>query len=78
MCEGMEINRWLSTDQATFYFRVNTHNVILQGNENSHVTSELETATPKVNIWCGVTPYKVYGPFSFVEEIAFEIIPRHA
>jgi hypothetical protein len=29
---------------------------------------ELEPATPKVNMWCGVTRDKMYGPFIFAKE----------
>jgi hypothetical protein len=47
---------------------LNTHNVILWGTESCHVIYELESASPKVNVWCGVTHNKVYDPFFFAEE----------
>jgi hypothetical protein len=58
------------TDEATFHVsgRVNTRNAIIWGTENPHLSYELKRATPEVNVWCGVTHDKMYGPFIFVEE----------
>ena len=47
--------------------RVNTHNCLIWGTENPHVSYELERASPKENVWCGVISEKVYGPFFFEE-----------
>ena len=44
------------------------HNGIIWGRENPHVCYELERVSPKVNVWCGISRYKLYGPFVFVEE----------
>jgi hypothetical protein len=73
MSEGKELNRWLSTDHTTFHVKVNTHNVIERGTENSHATSELGRATSKVKYvdWRDVA-------YSFAEECVSEIILRHA
>jgi hypothetical protein len=45
-----------------------TRNAIIWGTENPHVSHELELATPKVNVCCGVTRDKMYGSFIFAEE----------
>ena len=75
MCEWQEendqwLNQWMFTDEAAFHVsgRVNTHSCIVWGTENPHVSYELERASPKVNVWCGVTHEKVYGPLFFTEE----------
>jgi len=44
------------------------HNCLIWGTENAHVSYELQKASPKENVWCGVTSEKVYGPFFFEEE----------
>ena len=41
---------------------------LIWGTENSHVSYELERASPKQNVWCGMTSEKVYRPFFFEEE----------
>jgi len=58
------------TDEVIFHVsgRVNTHNCLIWGTENPHVSYELERASPKQNVWCGVTSEKVYRPFFFEEE----------
>jgi hypothetical protein len=44
------------------------HITLSFGEQNPHVSYELERATPKVKVWCGVTRDKVYGSFIFAEE----------
>ena len=59
---------WLHGQQAeaTFHVsgRANTPNCLIWETENPHVSYELEKASPKQNVWCGVTSEKVYG-YSF-------------
>ena len=64
------LNKLVFSDEATFHRsgRVNTHNDIIWGRENPHVSYELERVNPKVNVWCGISRYKLYGPFMFGEE----------
>ena len=61
VCDRMEeddnfLNRWVFSDEATFHRngRVNTHNAITWGRENPHVSYELESVSPKVNVWFGI------------------------
>ena len=75
VCDRMEeddkfLNRWVFSDEATFHFSgiVNTHNAIIWGRENPHVSYELERVSPKVNAWRGISRYKLYGPFMFGEK----------
>jgi len=75
MCERHQgddqwLKRWMFTDEATFHVsgRANTPNCLIWETENPHVSYELERASPKQNVWCGVTSEKVYGPFFFEEE----------
>ena len=75
MCQRIEggdgfLNNWLFTDEATFHVsgRVNTHNCIVWARQNPHISYELERSSPKVNVWCGVSRNKVYGPFFFAEK----------
>ena len=58
------------TDEVIFHVsgRVNTHTCLIWGTENSHVSYELERASPKENVWCRVTSEKVYRSFFFAEE----------
>ena len=75
MCERHQgEDQWLKQcmfkDEATFHVsgRVNTHNCLIWGTENAHVSYELKRASPKENLWCEVTSEKVYGPFFFEKE----------
>ena len=75
MCDRMEeddnfLNRWVFSDEATFLHsgRVKTHIAIIRGRENPHLSYELERVSPKVNVWCGISRYKLYGSFMFGEE----------
>ncbi|PSN42504.1 hypothetical protein C0J52_09789 [Blattella germanica] len=36
--------------------------------QRAHISYELERSSPKVNVWCGVSRNKVYGPFFFAEK----------
>ena len=58
------------TDEATFHVsgQANTPNCPIWKTENPHVSYELERASPKESVWCGVTSEKVYRPFFLVEE----------
>ena len=64
------LNRWVFSDEAIFHLsgRVNTHNAIMWGRENPHVSYELERVSPKVSVCCGISLYKLYRPFMFGEE----------
>jgi len=57
------------SDEVTFHVcgKVNRHNVRIWGTENPHVTIEYVRDSPKVNVFCAVSSYKVYGPFYFAE-----------
>lgn len=58
------------SDEATFHVSgvVNRHNCRIWGDENPHVTCELERGTPKVNVWAGLMHNMVIGPFFFIEK----------
>ena len=72
MCERHQgddqwLKRWMFTDEATFHVSGRV-NCLIWETENPHVSYELERASPKENVWCGVTSEKVYGPLVFAEE----------
>jgi hypothetical protein len=57
------------SDEATYhlYGKVNRHNVRVWGTENPHATIEHIMNSPKLNVFCGVSKEKGYGPFLFAE-----------
>lgn len=60
----------IMSDEATFHLngRVNKHNCRIWGDENPRAFNEFERDSPKVNVWCGVSKTKIYGPFFFQEQ----------
>lgn len=60
----------IMSDEASFHLngRVNKHNCRIWGEENPRIFNEFERDTPKLNVWCGVSKTKVYGPFFFQEK----------
>jgi Helix-turn-helix domain (DUF4817) len=60
----------IMSDEATFHLsgRVNKHNCRIWGDENPRAYNEFERDAPKINVWCGVSKTKIYGPFFFQEK----------
>jgi hypothetical protein len=58
------------SDECTFHLceEVNRHNVRIWGTENHKSVVEVVRDSPKVNIFCAVSTFKVYGPFFFSEQ----------
>ena len=60
------ITAWLVIVEAFGFMDsgvVDRHNFRIWGNENSHVTCELERGIPKVNVWAGIMHNLVIGYF---------------
>ena len=55
------------SDKATFHLsgKVNRYNVRIWGSENPHTTLEVESDSPKLNVFCAVSKQTLYGPFIF-------------
>ncbi|PNF19367.1 hypothetical protein B7P43_G06707 [Cryptotermes secundus] len=53
------------SDESTFHVsgKVNTHNCRIWGSENPRVSLEHVRDSPKVNVFCALSKYRVYGPF---------------
>ena len=62
--------RLIFKDECTFYFcgKGNRHNVRIWGTENPISVVEVARNSPKVNVFCAVPTFKVYGPLFFSEE----------
>jgi len=60
------------SDEATFHVcgKANRHNVCIWGTENPHGMMEHIRESPKVNVLCGTSSCKVYGPLFFAEPTA--------
>jgi len=58
--------RLIFSDECTFHLRgkVNRHNVRIWRTENPKTVVEVARDYPKVNVFCAVSTFKVYGPFS--------------
>jgi len=52
----------------SFLWEINRHNVRIWGTENPKSVVEAARDSPKVNFFCAVSTYKVYGPFFFSEQ----------
>ena len=48
--------------------KVNRHKVRIWGTENPKSVIEVARDSPKVNVFCAVSTFKVYGPFFFSEQ----------
>lgn len=57
------------SDEAVFHLsgNVNRHNVRIWGTDNPHECVEHQRDSPKVNVFCAISPEKIYGPFFFLE-----------
>jgi len=67
------LKRWMFTDEVIFHVsgRVNTHNCLIWGTENSHVSYELERA-PALNRMCGAEwPLRKSTDHSFLRRRLF-------
>ena len=62
--------RLIFSDECTFHLcgKVNRHNVRIWGTENPKSVVEVAREYPKVNVFCTVSTFKVYGPFYFSEQ----------
>jgi len=67
------------SNAATFHLsgKVNRHNVCIWGTENPRLVIENVRDSPKVNVFCGISNEKVYGPFFFEEPIVNGMIYLH-
>lgn len=63
------LNSIIFSDESTFHIsgNVNTHNCRIWGSENPRETLEHVRDSPKVNVFCAMSKFKVYGPFFFME-----------
>jgi hypothetical protein len=52
--------------------KVNRHNCQIWGSENPHEVMEHEHDTPKLHVWCALTPASVIGTFFFEEATVTE------
>jgi len=59
------------SDECTFHLcgKVNRHNVRIWRTENPKSVVEVARDSPKVNVFCAVSTFKVYGPFLFSKQI---------
>ena len=57
------------SDEATFHTsgKVNRHNCRIWGETNPREVYEHERDSPKVNVWCGLSNCRIYGPYFFNE-----------
>ena len=62
--------RLIFSDESTFLLcgKVNRHNVPIWGTENPKSVVEVACDAPKVNVFCAVSAFTVYGPFFFFLE----------
>jgi len=62
--------RLIFSDECTFhlYGKFNTHNVHIWGTENPKSVVEVARDSPKVNVFCVVSIFKVYSSFFFSEQ----------
>ena len=58
------------TDECTVHVSglVHRHNVRIWAKEKPRVVREVERASPKVNVWCGLFIDRIIGPYFFDEE----------
>lgn len=58
------------SDEAVFHLsgKVNRHNVRIWGTDNPHSFVQHVRDSPKLNVFCAVSKFKVYGPFFFAEQ----------
>lgn len=64
------LKKIIFSDESTFHVngKVNTRNCRIWGSEKPHVIIEHVRDSPKVNVFCAVSHFKVYGPFFFMEK----------
>jgi len=75
MEEDAFFERLIFSDECKFYLcgKVNKHNVRIWGTENPKSFVEVARDAPKVNVFCAVSTFKVYGPFFFSEHTVTDI-----
>ncbi|CAF1581905.1 unnamed protein product [Rotaria sp. Silwood1] len=58
------------SDEAVFYLHglVNKHNIRYWSESNPNVTIETVMKSPKINVWCAMSKYRLIGPFYFQED----------
>jgi hypothetical protein len=63
------LQKILFSDEATYHTHgvVNRHNCRIWGSENPHALMEHVCYSPKVNMWFGIMPNRICGPFFFHE-----------
>ena len=63
------LNNICFTDESTFHTSgyVHKHNCRIWGREKPKEIRQVERASPKVNVWCGLMVNKIIGPF-FLED----------
>jgi transposase len=59
------------SDEATFHVsgRVNRHAAVYWATENPHVVRSYTKNSPKINVWCGVSSKRIFGPYFFQNNI---------
>ena len=64
------LERLIFGDESTFnlYGKVNRYNVCTWGPENPKSVAEVARDSPKVNVFCSVATFEVYGLFFFSEQ----------
>ena len=62
--------RQIFSDECKFHLcgKINRHNIRIWGTENPKSVVEVACDSPKVNVFCAVSTFKVYGPFFFSEQ----------
>ncbi|KAG8303110.1 hypothetical protein J6590_108196 [Homalodisca vitripennis] len=70
------LNSIIFSDESSFHIsgKMNTHNCRIWGNENPRESLERVRDNPKVNVFCAMSKFKVYGPFFFMERTVTGII----
>jgi hypothetical protein len=65
-----EADKFVFSDEACFNLpgKVNRHDVRNWGMENPHARVQHIHDSPKVNVFCAVSSWKVYGPVFFAEK----------
>jgi hypothetical protein len=58
------------SDEAVFYLNglVNKHNIRYWSETNPNITIETVMNSPKINVWCAMSKYRLIGPFYFQED----------
>ncbi|KFM72979.1 Transposable element Tc1 transposase, partial [Stegodyphus mimosarum] len=70
------LKRIMFSDEASFHLSgiVNRHSVRIWRSENPHEYREVQSDSPKVNVWCGQMHDRVIGPFFFTEKTVSSVV----